>query len=59
MTPLSSLRYTIEVQIKGYPSIGAKLCHYVLPLQSMRLHPAQAVNLVDNKMCNLMGYRSR
>ena len=54
MPRLSSLRYAIEVQVKGYPGIGAKFCHHCLPLQSMRLYPVQTVNLVDDKVCDLM-----
>ena len=54
MPRLSALWYTIEIQVKGYPCIGAKFCHHRLPLQPMRFYPMQAVNLVDDKVCNLM-----
>ena len=54
MPRLSALRYAIEVQVKGNPCIGTKFCHHRLPLQSMRLYPVQAVNLVDYKVCNLV-----
>jgi len=56
MAALTTLRHTVQIEIKRNAGVGAKLRHQVLPLATVGPNSAPGINLVHNKVRHFMGH---